>query len=679
MRSLTSVTSSNNVLIDIEFRATLTDASTTWVFDVDDISMVSPINWEVPFMGGFGKVSDYTITLQTSEGFNQNDIANFIRAETALKITANSDSFTPHVGRIRSIQRGTSDRNKTTFRVFDRFFDDDPTFPPDLISDVYGSPPVYALQNNIAQTYYYGQHSRGIFLTPVSSDFETLYTPKNVSSGNMVNSFEMRLEKRGDQVSIYPLNLGYSATSATWVGNRLEAFDVDGDDVESLFSLNTPYSEPTPNIDVLSGSNSFKLRSRSSQKRVYEYSLEPTNALTAGNDQYTYWETNFPIDLSDDFNLLNTASYSVVVSMSQMTTPVASEYVRISCSMGNDVGGTGTFGDKQVLDNPNSDSTVGTFDFTGMSSTQRKWISKKNASLRFTPSLYIRTNSEGDYGGGRVTFEVDLTLSGDMNPELYNGYNIFTIPDAPSDVAISENPAYIAAHICSESGIGFKTDQFSAAQSAMGNINFQCFFDKSESTSEIFDDFGQQIGQYFWAGDSGFLSTKLYMDGTTSVDLNLNLDEIVDNTLSIKENILGSSTVESSKKRLFNLSYDYDYTKGIYNHQRVDSYNSNDPTSYYHIMNGSGVKGKKTLKSKYIISSETAYNVSRIQAAKYAHDDTMLNFDLSPRYLGLEIADKISITSDYIYGEYQVVKLSTDYMTGISKVTATSVRSAGVR
>ena len=189
MRSLTTVESSKSILSEIEFQLTASDQSTTWIFPQSDLVAPLPtISWKVDFGGGLGKTSNYNITISSSLGFIKDNLSNFAKGETKLKVTVNSDAYYPHFGRIRSFQRDSRDPNKIEFSIYDKFLDDNPNFPPVSLQDSYANLHPEVLNSNWSYPIYYGRHHRPFYHVPVDCSVATLLSAQNISSENHVNS-----------------------------------------------------------------------------------------------------------------------------------------------------------------------------------------------------------------------------------------------------------------------------------------------------------------------------------------------------------------------------------------------------------------------------------------------------------------------------------------------------------
>ena len=120
MRTLTSVESASLVTTNLEINITPVDQSTTYTFSNWHIQNLTPISYEIDFLGGFGKSSNYQVTLSRDDGltFWKDSFKSLIKAEVGLTVHANDDSFTPHIGVVQDITRFPRDPNLIQLQIF---------------------------------------------------------------------------------------------------------------------------------------------------------------------------------------------------------------------------------------------------------------------------------------------------------------------------------------------------------------------------------------------------------------------------------------------------------------------------------------------------------------------------------------------------------------------------------
>ena len=205
MRTLTSVESARIVNTNLQLSFTPVDQSTTFVFSNWHIQNITPIQYEIDYLGGFGKSSTYQVTLGRDDGltFWKDNFKKFVKAEVALTVFANSDEFTPHIGVVQNVTRFPNDPNLIQFQIFDKFFDNIPQYPTAAIVDSYTDVHPEVSNNNWGYPSYYGKHARPFYMTPVDCDLGTLVGPINVSSENHVTSLYFNPQ----------LDLGYDISS----------------------------------------------------------------------------------------------------------------------------------------------------------------------------------------------------------------------------------------------------------------------------------------------------------------------------------------------------------------------------------------------------------------------------------------------------------------------------------
>ncbi|HUJ74687.1 MAG TPA: hypothetical protein VL359_07495, partial [bacterium] len=182
MRILPSVASASWVQAGLSITVTARDGSRSFTFGAQDLAGLTGLSFEVPFMGGLVKPSTYDVTLSTSLGWLKEMLPQLPRAQVNLQVSVNSDTFCPHVGRVRGVTRSGADPNQVTLRVYDQLLDYNPQVPLEAIVDSWSTP--HAQDLDLGYPLYYGRHLRPLYHTAVTCDLSVLLGARNVSSAN---------------------------------------------------------------------------------------------------------------------------------------------------------------------------------------------------------------------------------------------------------------------------------------------------------------------------------------------------------------------------------------------------------------------------------------------------------------------------------------------------------------
>ena len=177
MRTLTSIQSDTSILTQIELEVTASDASTTFCFSHGDLVNMPTISWDIDFLGGLGKTSNYNITLSSSIDFFKDNFKKFVNAETRLNVITNSDQYQIHVGRVRDLVRNSKDPNLMNITVYDSFLQKNPKFPIETLVESYTTLHPEITRIDYGYPLYYGKHVRPFFHTAVDSDISELIGP----------------------------------------------------------------------------------------------------------------------------------------------------------------------------------------------------------------------------------------------------------------------------------------------------------------------------------------------------------------------------------------------------------------------------------------------------------------------------------------------------------------------
>lgn len=648
MRTLTSVRSSTNVLTDLEFHLLASDQSTTWIFDRNDIINMSGLNWEVSFGGGFGKPSNYNITLNTSMGFITSQFTNIIRGETFLKIYVNSDNFTPHVGRVRNIDRKAENPNLLTLRIYDRFLDNNPLFPVESLVDSYSTLHPDVLNIDMGYPVYYGKHARPFYMTPVDCSLGSLIGPRNISSENHVTSVYYVLNTSNSEYVYFAGKWDQQSGGTNVVSN------------DQPFELH----EIDPQIPV-------GLRMEKSDNTKMSFLISPTLdgvAYTIGQQDATSHTT--PIigavvknnEYVNRTNMLFATKLFAAVNVTINNSPTFHRIYLSTNSYFEDLSPTGVYCELK-------NAWATSFDLTSQLSGQSWNFLEGNGTFYTSLSFDGIINTSGTPASVQTCYDFWYRAPSDA----YNNYDIYGIQQNCSDVALSENPIFIFSDICSQAAINFVASQASLSQFDTSSYNFQCHFDERRSIGKIGDEFGRISGTYLWVGDSGFLNFRTYQESSTIqnsdlIDFTITTSDILRDSLRILDNPLGTTIFETKKAKKIKINYEYNFTTNRYR-SNITADPSNN--AFCESAQAAGISDEITLRTRYILESDTASLYLQNAVRQSTQDESILEMSLPARFFEAEIGDICKVEHPAIIGSeslYQIIFADPDYFRGEVKL-----------
>lgn len=642
MRNLTSIESANDVLLDIEFHVKASDASTTWIFDRNSIQRYPSPEWEIDFTGGLGKVSNYDITLASSIGFLTENFQNLNRAQAFLKVFVNSDNFTPHVGRVRGIDREANNPNIFQFTVYEDFLDGDPKIPVDSIQDSYETVHPEILNVDFGYPLYYGKHIRPFYFTPVDCEIKTLLGPRNVSSENHLGDAFYFIEPIEDVRLNYVGDWSQQSGSTNIMSTDL-AFET--------FEITTDRPRAIDTGDLISGRNS----QISLNRGLHGFLDTEANSFTAA----VFWNHNFkkvvPMRKSTKIFIYSDVSTGIIVNGSSLI-PHTLDLKR----------GASTIGGLIVVNSNTMSSSAdmssldillsGDFEFgiqirAGDQSVPL--LSPKNATMQFSYSLYYQLESSA-----------------------YKNYSVYNSQVNCSEIAISENPNRILADIIDQTSFDYVTSQNSNAQSQTESYNLQCFFGERIPLSDILQEFGEISATHYWIGDSGFINMRTYQESSIvadSIDFTLTTCDIIEDSLVIKDNPIGFIYYQTEKASRIKVDYEFDFAQNQYLQSMIVDKNNN---AFCDSAFNAGIQNEKTIRTKYIMESQTtSYYIDNL-VRRLATDDNIIEGSLPARFMGMELCDVLRIQHPSLLNSeslYQVTKIKPDYETGQVNFTANEI------
>ncbi len=658
MRTLTSVRSATSVLLDMEFRVKASDASTTFLFPSADIVTYPKIDWEIDYQGGMGKASNYRITLASSIGFLAENRNKLIKGQTFVKVFVNSDNFTPHVGRVRGIERDANNPNIYDLVVYDDFLDGNPKIPIESIVDSYTVVHPEVIGADMGYPLYYGKHTRPFYMTPVDCDIKVLFGPRNVSSENHVSSVFYNHDSSTfrDITDLNVYLLGQSWTQQSGSTNQVSG--------SYHFELNEKHRL---NTGLFKWENSLaddvsKIASESNISLAYGKRIigNGLHSTTDQNDFNPYITNNIipaelihnitRLSLSSVIDNYNFGTHTVRFRISSGTGPINSQISQV--------------GSMTLIASSDVASTA------AANPGNAKYLLRNQRQY-----LEITAASGSESSNVSTTCSLDLSLS--LKSEAYRNYSIYAMQVNCSDIAITENPNKIIENLINSTSFNYVTAQNSQAQTDTQSFDMQCFFGERQSLSDIMDDFGKTVATYYWMGDSGYINFRTYAESSTvqaSIDYTITTSDVVANSLRIKDNPIGSIFYQSKKAKRLKFDYDYNFASGKYD-QSITVDKSNNP--FCNSADAANIQKELTFKTKYIKeTSVMSYYVMNAVRRHVTLNDTILEGELPPRFLGMEITDinrvkHLSLlNSDSLF---QITKISPDYETGFTKFTANEI------
>lgn len=652
MRTLSSVESAEFVTTKITIGVTPVDQSTTYTFSNFDINNLTPISYEIDFLGGFGKSSTYQVTLSSCADFFKTNFKNFIKAEVALTVTANSDEFTPHIGVVQDIYRFASDPNLLRLQIFDKFFDNVPKFPAQAIVDCYN--PVHPEVSNNEWGYpaYYGQHARPFYMTPVDCNLASLVGPINVSSENHVTSLyfnrDQSLGTNGQQLTI--LNGFWNQQSgSTNLTTNSAFFEIDDlGDFDGIWRIT---GTPDHVTDITSEGFLNRWSDKFMQGVLGNISFPAVDSLEE--------KSIFRFILESDQRVKIQTNNKIIFGWSVTNTPTSTpRLTRGSLEINS---GFSKYSNTLWVDAPGQNYVNSEFQFNG--------------ELIDAGRLYQQTIMEFFYSTSNYTAFPTVQFSCNWNVSLksenYQNYSVFGAQVNCSDIAISENPIHILTDIFSQVGISYLQDQASQSQLDTSSYQFQCYFGQREPLTDIAQEFGTITGTYIYISDSGQTHFRSYQESdTASIDLTLTSNDYLRNSLVIRDNPLGTTVYDTAKAKRINIDYNYNFTLDKYENVLVA-----DPTNTAacNSIAATGINKEYNFQTKYVLESDTASIFLGNLLRKRTKDEQIIECALPGKYLVVELADVIKLEHPLLENSeslYQVTKLKADYLRGQVNITA---------
>jgi hypothetical protein len=640
MRTLTSVQSSTNILTDLEFHLLAADQSTTWIFDRNDILNLSGLNWEVPFGGGFGNPSNYNITLNTSMGFISSQIDNIVKGETFLKVYVNSDNFTPHVGRVRSLDRRAENPNLLTLGIYDRFLDNNPLFPVEALVDSYNT--LHPEVSNVDMGYpvYYGRHIRPFYMTPVDCSIQSLLGPRNISSENHVTS----LWYYTGVTSLLLLSGGWDQQSgSTNIASHDLPFEVA--DLNTLASTIFGFKDIIAVPDV----TSF----------FYEGAILEKQGSYIKTHPYRYSAGTTVLNIRCEAKL-NTIKNSTKIFFSVVHSNITNADSLFSNTTFVAVTSSDTFENLNLLQ-ITSDTAVGSASLVG--SLDDFLVGDVDHKLQ------TNVSASSVSPVGKITSAASINVYVQLISEAYKNYSISGRQVNSATVAISENGIHILTDVYSQAGVNFVAAQASQSQFDTRSYDFQCYFDVRRSVKDITDEFGKITNTYVWMGDSGFANFKTYQEShvlqnSDLINFTITTSDILRNSLTIKDDPLGISTYQTKKAKKVAFEYNYDFRTGKYDRIEVLDPSNN---AFCESAEAAGIAGEFRSQTQCMVNTRSARVHAFSLVRQLTQSQNVIEVNLPARFFEAEISDVCKVQHPAIIGSeslYQITAITPDYIGG---------------
>ena len=678
MRALTSIQSSTAVKADMEFHLKLSDQSTTFIFNRDDIAELTPINWEIPFGGGFGKPSNYQVTLSTSVDFIKTYKKQIVNGEGSLKIFVNSDNFVPSIGRVRDIQRFPKNLNQLQLNVYDKFLDTNPKIPIQSIVDSYSGAHPEVINSDMGYPLYYGKHTRPFYMTPVDCSLAIMLGPLNISSANH-NLTEMWYETKlfdPNDLSKYPMpryawsqqsGADNTCTGSAVSPNAQSPFEITRQGSETDFYGTTPVGLGSQfyhyDVQTLTDRGSI-VKTEEGYSQSWPYRIYNTGG-TAVDCRISMQELTFSLNKEVAYfnTLVGTATISGVTSAQIGVWRVDFKLFK-----------NGNIANQTNLATTSTDLTISWTRNYGLSTAT-------DFGKVFTPRTTKIPYIHGRYTGIATTFPkftFRLTSYLGMASSAWSPYSVYGTLQSCSDIAISENPMGIVADIIDQTSFSFIASQNSQAQYSTSSYNFQAFMGERESLTTILNEFGVISSTYMWIGDSGFINFNTYQQSSTLVESGLiaatiTTCDFLDGSLRILDNPLGTTVFNTKKASRIKVDYDYDFGTQLYNKSNVANPQNN---AFCESADASGIQTQITVQTKYIKEAFTSSLYLSNIARHSTQDEMIVEMDLPARFFNLELSDVVKFQHPVLVGSeslFQITKIKPDYLGGVIRMTANEI------
>lgn len=633
MRSLGLAASLQDIGYAYRLDLTYRDGGTAG-WDQKDVISIDDIAFEVPFGGALGKPVSYNVAIGSSLGYLQGARARLPWAVAALTVTVGSAQVQLHRGVVRGINTNPQMPHQFGLLVMDQLYEADPLVPVEAITDSWSTPHLEDLESGYPL--YYGQHVRPIYFAAVASDVGTLLGPRNVSSANHVASAWYGTDFSNKAYGTSP----YSNTAIVLMYGKWNQQSGSDNQFAATFS-GTPFAA----IDIGSQDTRLLRFNRASEKSILGTAASSLYFSLPGNGAVIFWVASLKagvnaaaIEFGPNPGVPPIRSIAELHGfMSHSFGGVSSDNLSLSAYAQDSAGTTFNLFANQPNVNVNAPPYTTTFSMTLTPSGGVSFFDTRYAVL-FGPGI-ANTANVAPYLNCVVG-----AIAG-MSPEAFRRYGVFALQTNSSDVAISTNPWAILDDVMSKYTLTpYRQDLSSAAQVAIQSWQFNALFHERQKLSSILDEFARTCGVALWAGDSGMLMSRVYLEPKSASlvgpDWALTPKDVFD--IAETYNPLGTSTFETQALSRVQLNYAYDYQRGTYLSTAVADRNSNLLCNSAY---AAGVRGAKTLESKYIMDAATASLAVGVEVRRSAQPQDFIDVTLPMRFFGMEVGDTVDLTN----------------------------------
>ena len=662
MRDITSATlnsTSIKPIINLEFA--LPDSSWTAVHCNEDILDMTPIAWQIPFGGGEGKPGNYDVTLSLSLDTIKANLSNYTKANARLKLILGDSTIQPHVGKVRGIKRTPGDPNQLKLTIVDRFFDDDPAIPREMMADSFSG--LHLEEINAAYPLYYGFSHRPFYHTAVDCDISTLLGPRSVSSENHVNS--------------------------VWFNEGFTEGDLITENNVILMHVNGWIQENSGNtITGTTSGGPFRIEDNSGDTRLWDYgtliSTTSGSNNTVGNfykNIANFTNTRFNSNIVKyGFNINANLKFKAIKSLNGTIKAVTT-------SLGLVVG-------DHFLNSSSGETSIriilgSTLMSGGPTSWNFSFSIDTSITFPFCTEFSVKLFSDMAESGKRNSFDIHISgtknnvismqsiynFGGQLDSVNYKKYSIFSPVINSSDLAISKNPVGILDDLfTNHSSYEFRQDQSSAAQLIINSFQFQCFFPIQEKLTDIADEFGKIAGFYTWIGDSGMINCRAYQEsGTVAVDRTLTFQDY--SNLDLNERPIETTLNNQSLASKINANYAFDFQLN----RTVETKRAwPGNAALCNSLDALGITKTLNAKTKYITDPNVASLWIGNLVRFHAQGNEFVSIVGGANLFDIELTDVLNIQNAILVGSeglYQVIKTKMNVLQGTMEVTTAKLLS----
>ena len=661
MRTLTGISSLTIFTPQVRLTFISRDGQSTYVHSHDDIDNLSSLEWEMPFIGGFGETGFYDVELSVPLADIKTRIANYNRAEVTLRVDVGSSTFYPHVGRVRSIKRSGEDLNTIRMKIVDRFLDDNPMVPVESLVDSYAT--VHPEDIDLGYPLYYGDESiRDFYHTATDCNIVSLLGPRNVSSISHSNSvyYNDKPEFSDDITlpNILLFNKDWSDPTCNFI-NAVSDYPFDVKDAAfgdtKLFEF-TGFDQSSSQYMI---SHVFSVFFDSGVTVVSQ--LVSQNSASGSPGMAV-----MPVFIKGLFDFLNVNHmiWRDVSSYTGATVQNSHNYHLIAVVDS----GAGQMTSPMVLEtfssqNPDPTTFTGSVFFSSGSASYYL-LNRRNKKSA------ISINRHHSVSGVDQIYRLDIIFAATLRSSEYKKYSVFSPRSSSSYIAVSENPFGILDDVMSlHTGTPYITSQSSATQVDVQSYQLHCFMAERRPLRDIANEFGEICAVNMWMGDCGMVNYRTYQQSAdAAVNRTLGPDDFI--SFDLDDSPIGSSLHQQELANKVTVKYAYHYQRNAFEEsKRIFPANNAACNS----VDAVGIKRDRTVTTEYITDPDVASLYLANVAMKYCQGGEFADFQGGPSLFDLELADVVKLQHPMIVGSeglYQIIRIANDYKNGTVQATA---------